>query len=75
LIVTPKGIFLVGRQIEKSGPNKGQEIETLTRRIEFSSLYQVSSHMTSQIQAGPSFFTLFINDFDLMGNIFAGMYS
>jgi len=47
LIVTPKGIFLVGREIEKTGPNKGQEIETLSRRIEFSSLYQVSLEMTS----------------------------
>jgi hypothetical protein len=43
LIVTQRGVFLVGRQVEKSGPNKGQEIETVTRRIEFASLYQVSS--------------------------------
>ena len=42
LIVTPKGIFLVGRELEKSGPNKGQEIEAVTRRIEFGNLYQVS---------------------------------
>ena len=41
LIVTPKGIFLVGRQVDKSGPNKGQEIETVTRRIDFDALYQV----------------------------------
>jgi hypothetical protein len=31
LIVTAKGIFLVGRELEKSGPNKGQEIEVVTR--------------------------------------------
>jgi hypothetical protein len=47
LIVTPKGIFLIGRQIEKSGPNKGQEIETVTRRIDFDSLYQVKQNMFS----------------------------
>jgi hypothetical protein len=40
LIVTPKGIFLIGRQLEKSGPNKGQEIETISRKIEFNQLYQ-----------------------------------
>ena len=44
LIVTPKGIFLIGRQLEKSGPNKGQEIETISRKIEFSQLYQVRDH-------------------------------
>ena len=42
LIVTQKGIFLIGREQVKKGPNKGQSEEVLTRSIPFHSLYQVS---------------------------------
>ena len=41
LIVNQRGVFLVGRQVEKSGPNKGQEVEAVTRHIPLEKLYQV----------------------------------
>jgi len=41
LVVTSKGIFFVGREVEKSGPNKNIPVEIVTRRIEFSSLQKV----------------------------------
>lgn len=41
LVVTQRGIVLIGREVEKTGPNKGQELEVVTRRIDFGSLYQV----------------------------------
>ena len=42
LIVTAKGLFLVGREVEKAGPNKGQEKEVVSRHIAFDQLEQVS---------------------------------
>ena len=42
LIVTIKGIFLIGREPVKSGPNKGQNVEAITRYIPWAELYQVS---------------------------------
>ena len=44
LIVTAKAIFLIGREPVKSGPNKGQMVESISRRISFHELNQVSGH-------------------------------
>lgn len=42
LIVTQKGIFIIGREPVKSGPNKGQMQESVSRNIPFQHLFQVS---------------------------------
>ncbi|TRY67144.1 hypothetical protein TCAL_02955 [Tigriopus californicus] len=42
LILNGRGIFLVGRELEKKGPNKGQEVETVSRMIAFDQLSHVS---------------------------------
>lgn len=42
LIVTHKGIFLIGREVAKTGPNKGQALEVVTRHIPLERLFQVS---------------------------------
>ena len=41
LIVTQKGLFLIGREMVKKGPNKGQLEEIATRIIPFEHLSQV----------------------------------
>jgi hypothetical protein len=41
LIVTQKGIFLIGREMVKSGPNKGQLVESVTRQITLDQLFEV----------------------------------
>ena len=42
LIVTQKGIFIIGREPVKTGPNKGQIQESVSRNIPFQHLFQVS---------------------------------
>uniref|UniRef100_A0A7N6A258 Osteoclast-stimulating factor 1 n=1 Tax=Anabas testudineus TaxID=64144 RepID=A0A7N6A258_ANATE len=42
LILTPKGIYLVGREKVKKGPEKGQIKEVLKRKMEFLSINGVS---------------------------------
>ncbi|KAM8873575.1 unconventional myosin-If [Spinachia spinachia] len=42
LILTPKGIYLIGREKVKKGPEKGQIKEVLKRKLEFGSLSGVS---------------------------------
>ena len=42
MVLTQKGVFLVGREVQKSGPNKGQSEEVVSRHIQWSDLYQVS---------------------------------
>uniref|UniRef100_A0A3Q3KII3 Osteoclast-stimulating factor 1 n=1 Tax=Monopterus albus TaxID=43700 RepID=A0A3Q3KII3_MONAL len=42
LILTPKGIYLVGREKVKKGPEKGQIKEVLKRKLEFESISGVS---------------------------------
>ena len=41
-MLTQKGLFLVGREVEAKGPNKGQTKEVLSRRIAWQELNQVS---------------------------------
>lgn len=42
LILTPKGIYLIGREKVKKGPEKGQIKEVLKRKMEFGSISGVS---------------------------------
>ncbi|KAJ0032744.1 hypothetical protein NQD34_002825 [Periophthalmus magnuspinnatus] len=42
LILTPKGIYLIGREKEKKGPDKGMIKEVLKRKLEFGSISGVS---------------------------------
>uniref|UniRef100_A0A8C3AU08 Osteoclast-stimulating factor 1 n=1 Tax=Cyclopterus lumpus TaxID=8103 RepID=A0A8C3AU08_CYCLU len=42
LILTPKGIYLIGREKVKKGPEKGQIKEVLKRKLEFESITGVS---------------------------------
>ncbi|XP_074490931.1 unconventional myosin-If [Sebastes fasciatus] len=42
LILTPKGIYLIGREKVKKGPEKGQIKEVLKRKLEFASISGVS---------------------------------
>jgi len=42
LVVTPKGIFLVGREVEKQKGGQSIEVEKITRKIPFDKLSQVS---------------------------------
>lgn len=38
LVVNQRGLFLVGREVHKAGPNKGQEVEAISRHIPFDQL-------------------------------------
>lgn len=40
--MTPKGIYLIGREKVKKGPEKGQIKEVLKRKMEFGSISGVS---------------------------------
>uniref|UniRef100_A0A8C4F0N4 Osteoclast-stimulating factor 1 n=1 Tax=Dicentrarchus labrax TaxID=13489 RepID=A0A8C4F0N4_DICLA len=42
MILTPKGIYLIGREKVKKGPEKGQIKEVLKRKLEFASINGVS---------------------------------
>ncbi|XP_053701738.1 unconventional myosin-If [Synchiropus splendidus] len=42
LILTPKGIYLIGREKVKKGPEKGQIKEVLKRKLEFESISSIS---------------------------------
>lgn len=42
LILTPKGIYLIGREKVKKGPEKGEIKEVLKRKLEFGSISSVS---------------------------------
>ncbi|XP_061634647.1 unconventional myosin-If [Phyllopteryx taeniolatus] len=42
LILTPKGIYLIGREKVKKGPEKGQIKEVLKRKLEFGSINGIS---------------------------------
>ncbi|KAM4549321.1 unconventional myosin-If isoform 1-T2 [Odontesthes bonariensis] len=42
LILTPKGIYLIGREKVKKGPEKGQIKEVMKRKLEFGSISAVS---------------------------------
>ncbi len=42
VIVTHKGIFIVGRETEKAGPDKGQAKEVINRHVAWDQLHQVS---------------------------------
>ncbi|CAB1324287.1 unnamed protein product, partial [Coregonus sp. 'balchen'] len=45
LILSPKGIYLIGREKVKKGPEKGQIKEVLKRKLEFASIHSVSLSM------------------------------
>ncbi|XP_041087041.1 unconventional myosin-If-like isoform X1 [Polyodon spathula] len=45
LILTPKGIYLIGREKVKKGPEKGQIKEVLKRKMEIKSIQSVSLSM------------------------------
>uniref|UniRef100_A0A7N9AY96 Osteoclast-stimulating factor 1 n=1 Tax=Mastacembelus armatus TaxID=205130 RepID=A0A7N9AY96_9TELE len=42
LILTPKGVYLIGREKVKKGPEKGQIKEVLKRKLEFANISAVS---------------------------------
>lgn len=42
LILSPKGIYLIGREKVKKGPEKGQIKEVLKRKLEFESIHSIS---------------------------------
>ncbi|XP_020512052.1 unconventional myosin-If [Labrus bergylta] len=42
MILTPKGIYLIGREKVKKGPEKGEIKEVLKRKLEFTSISSVS---------------------------------
>ena len=58
LIVTAKAIFLIGREPVKSGPNKGQMVESISRRISFHELNQVSGHFLRKYRVSKRNFPL-----------------
>uniref|UniRef100_A0A8C7N2R0 Osteoclast-stimulating factor 1 n=1 Tax=Oncorhynchus kisutch TaxID=8019 RepID=A0A8C7N2R0_ONCKI len=45
LILSPKGIYLIGREKVKKGPEKGQIKEVLKRKLEFESIHSISLSM------------------------------
>uniref|UniRef100_A0A6Q2Z674 Osteoclast-stimulating factor 1 n=1 Tax=Esox lucius TaxID=8010 RepID=A0A6Q2Z674_ESOLU len=45
LILSPKGIYLIGREKVKKGPEKGQIKEVLKRKLEFQNIHSVSLSM------------------------------
>lgn len=47
LILTPKGIYLIGREKVKKGPEKGQIKEVLKRKMEFGGISSVSLRCVS----------------------------
>eukprot|EP00039_Didymoeca_costata_P008665 m.114735 g.114735 ORF g.114735 m.114735 type:complete len:1149 (-) comp14177_c1_seq5:2155-5601(-) len=42
LLLSPKGIFIIGREREKKGPNKGQVIESIKRMFQFNQIAKIS---------------------------------
>ena len=42
MILTPKGIYVIGLEKVKKGPEKGQIKEVLKRKLEFSNIRSVS---------------------------------
>lgn len=48
LILTPKAIYLIGREKVKKGPEKGQIKEVLKRKLEFGSISGVSLRWVSR---------------------------
>lgn len=49
MILTPKGIYLIGREKVKKGPEKGQIKEVLKRKLEFGSISGVSLRYLQEI--------------------------
>lgn len=48
LILTPKFLYLIGREKVKQGPDKGQIQEVLKRKIELHKIQSVSLRCTSR---------------------------
>jgi len=42
LVITNKLVYLVGRELIKKGPQKGQTIEVIKRKLEYEQLTSVS---------------------------------
>ena len=67
LIVTQKGIFIIGREPVKTGPNKGQIQESVSRNIPFQHLFQVSPRFFKElVQIGKIFFWIFFYTLSLV---------
>lgn len=47
LILTPKGLYLIGREKIKKGPEKGQIKEVLKRKLEIASVRSVSLRLAA----------------------------
>lgn len=54
LILTPKGIYLIGREKVKKGPEKGQIKEILKRKLEIGSIRCISLRWESRHPWGPA---------------------
>lgn len=52
LILTPKFLYLIGREKVKQGPDKGQIQEVLKRKIELKKIQSVSLRYTSRGSSG-----------------------
>lgn len=52
LILTPKFLYLIGREKVKQGPDKGQIQEVLKRKIELNKIQSVSLRYMSRNRAG-----------------------
>ncbi|TMS20141.1 Unconventional myosin-If [Larimichthys crocea] len=50
LILTPKGIYLIGREKVKKGPEKGQIKEVLKRKLEFGNISGVSLRIEFRVK-------------------------
>lgn len=47
MILTPKSVYLIGREKVKQGPEKGQVTEVLKRRIDVEKILAVSLRYTA----------------------------
>lgn len=51
LILTPKFLYLIGREKVKQGPDKGQIQEVLKRKIELNKIQSVSLRYTTRTRS------------------------
>ena len=45
-MVTGKAVWLIGRQKEKEGPDKGTMVAAVSRKIELDKILKVTTHFT-----------------------------
>ena len=53
-MLTPKAVFLIGRQKVKSGPNKGQMEPVVNRKLDLENIAKVSSLVLKMNNLGPN---------------------